>query len=269
MNSNDLKLQSDRDADSEEKDKAIYSSILEFSRQNTKSYDNSKFLKNIIDRKNNAKIFGFNDHIRALIYSQLSNQTKWINIEPKLPQIDRLFFDFNKRKILEMPADYFYNRIFNLKCGNIATKKQMESLKENIVMIEKIEYENGGLDNYFTKSPAVIIAKDLSNGKYKLKYVGYALAWEYLRNIGIDGAKPDTHMKRILGTDRLGYSNSPIASDDDVYRAVSRISASNDGALHTEIDLLLWNFCASGYGEICTAEPNCHLCPIKMFCNKR
>ena len=48
--------------------------------------------------------------------------------------------------------------------------------------------------------------KDLSEGKYKLKYVGKALAWEYLRNVGVDGAKPDTHLKRILGSNRLGYS---------------------------------------------------------------
>ena len=39
---------------------------------------------------------------------------------------------------------------------------------------------------------------------YKLHQVGEALAWEYIRNVGIDGAKPDTHIRRFLGSDRMG-----------------------------------------------------------------
>ena len=39
---------------------------------------------------------------------------------------------------------------------------------------------------------------------YKLHQVGEALAWEYIRNVGIDGAKPDTHIRRFLGSNRMG-----------------------------------------------------------------
>ena len=37
----------------------------------------------------------------------------------------------------------------------------------------------------------------------------------------------------------------------------------------TEIDFLLWHFCADKYGEICTkTNPKCNICPIKVYCKK-
>ena len=50
------------------------------------------------------------------------------------------------------------------------------------------------------------IAKLISTpSPYKLRYVGPALALEYLRNVGIRAGKPDVHVLRILGGERLGY----------------------------------------------------------------
>lgn len=54
-----------------------------------------------------------------------------------------------------------------------------------------------------------MITKMISSGKYKLKFIGYALAWKFISNVGIDGAKPDLNMRRILGRDRLGYAVNP------------------------------------------------------------
>ena len=99
------------------------------------------------------------------------------------------FFQYDKNKILSTPAEYFYTEIFALKCGNIATKKQMESLAYNIHIFEQIENDYGSLNNFYEAYPADTLAKIISSGKYKLKYIGYALAWEFLRHVGIDGAK--------------------------------------------------------------------------------
>ncbi len=41
----------------------------------------------------------------------------------KLKDIDKLFFQYEKSKILSKSPEYFYNGIFALKCGNMATKK--------------------------------------------------------------------------------------------------------------------------------------------------
>ncbi|MPN38378.1 hypothetical protein SDC9_185902 [bioreactor metagenome] len=174
---------------------------------------------------------------------------------------------YDKQKILNQAASYFYNGIFKLKCGNIATVKQMESLPYNIKMFEHIEKKHGSIDNYINNNSAMSVVHDISGGKYKLKYIGNALAWEYLRNVGVDGAKPDTHLKRILGSDRLGYSKQIIASDKDVAESVSRIAANNN-VLEVEIDALLWNFCADGYGAICQSVPKCYSCPLQVHCNK-
>ena len=96
--------------------------------------------------------------------------------------------------------------------------------------------------------------------------MGEALVWEYLRNVGIDGVKPDTHIRRFLSGNRMGAPlvASP-ASVEDVYRQVNQLSEKT-GLLKAEIDNLIWSFCAEGYGEICTAKPRCDKCPIKSKC---
>jgi GNAT superfamily N-acetyltransferase len=250
-----------------EKDKAIFQAVFDFWKSHPNRYDKDKFLNNILARKYNIKRFQLSDYIKALIYSQLSNQTRWINIEPHLDEIDSLFFYYDKNAILNTPYTYFYEGIRQLKCGNILIHKQMEALSDNIRMLEQIESDYQDIDIYFATTTAHIIVNEISSGKYKLKFVGKALAWEFLRNAGIDGAKPDIHMKRIFGAGRLGYSSKEIASDHDVILAVSRISKNNDNALLAEIDTLFWNFCASGYGAACTASPECNDCPIRGYCN--
>jgi len=243
----------------------VLDKIRDYLSVNKIDFENHELIRNIKDRRNGRK-FTFEDNIKGLIYAQLSNQTKWVNIATKLSQIDKLFFSFDKAKITQIQASYFYDGIFALKCGNIATKKQMLALHENILMLEQIEIEYGTLDHFYSTYPADEIAKLLSGGKYKLKYMGYALAWEFLRNVGVDGAKPDLHMRRIFGSDRLSYSSAAIASEDDVIRIVDGISAET-GYYKSYIDNLLWSYCADGYGEICTANPKCAVCIVKEYCN--
>ncbi len=250
----------------ESNSQVILDNIRDYLVQNGIDFENHDLIRNIKDRKN-GRVFTFDDNIKGLIYAQLSNQTKWKNIAPKLPQIDRLFFNYEKSKLLETPASYFYEGIFKLKCGNMATKKQMETLAVNIHTLERIERDYGSLDQFYSSYPADQVAKMLSNGKYKLKYIGYPLAWEFLRNIGIDGAKPDTHMCRILGADRLGYSRHAIATEHETIQIIDEMSE-NTGHLKSYIDILLWSYCADGYGEICTASPKCYKCVVSQFCNQ-
>jgi hypothetical protein len=73
-------------------------------------------------------------------------------------------------------------------------------------------------------------------------------------------------MRRILGDDRLGYSNSSIASEIEVIKIFDTI-AKNTGYLKSYLDIVLWSYCADGYGEICTANPKCDRCVIRDFCN--
>jgi hypothetical protein len=98
-----------------------------------------------------------------------------------------------------------------------------------------------------------------------MKMLGEALAWEYLRNVGIDGAKPDTHLRRFLGADRMGTGKHSPATACEVNAQVAILSEQT-GLSKAEIDNLIWSFCADGFGEICTATPHCNSCPISDWC---
>ena len=167
------------------------------------------------------------------------------------------------------PPSVFCEKIKDIKCGNRAIRAQMRSLRTHIHIFERIEVEYGSLDDFVTSENAHHIVTMLSSplSPYKLPMVGKALAWEYLRNVGIDAAKPDVHIRRFLGADRMGscLASSP-ASLADVEQKMEQL-AEETGLLKVEIDDLIWRFCAKGYGEICTASPACERCVIADRCH--
>ena len=240
-----------------------------------KNYLDSKGVKNnegfltLARERKVGRRFSLSDHIRGMIHSMLSNQTKWKRIEPHLDEIDSLFFMYNAEQILKTPPDYFSRGIFSLKCGNVSTKKQMDSLNYNISLMKNIEEKHGGIDSFVTSLPAYEIVKIFSdpNSDYKLRLFGEPLVWEYLRNVGIEGAKPDIHLRRFFGSDRMAKSKSSPASINDVLCEIEYLSKET-GFTQTEIDDLIWRYCADGYGEICTKNPNCQGCVIRYKCSR-
>lgn len=222
--------------------------------------------ENIVARTN-GRTFPLQDHIKGLIYSLLSNQRPWISLVPKLPQIDDIFFNFNVREIKKYSSSYFVSELRKIKCGNRNIKLQMHNLFLNIEKMETIEKFYGSMDNFLTSAPAFEIVKKISSptSKYKFYNLGPALAWEYLRNVGIDGAKPDIHLCRFFSKDRMGEQNSSPASVQEVFFTVKKLSELT-GLSMAEIDAVIWNFCAQGFGAVCTATPLCSECPICNYC---
>ena len=225
-------------------------------------------INEMVAKRKTGKVFSLAEHIAALIYAQLTNQTKWNRIVPHLSEIDDLFFHFDPEKIKKLPGSYFADGIFALKCGNISTKAQMDNIHKNIATMEKIASEYGSMDAFVTAAPAQQIVGLLSSGKskYKMAMLGEALAWEYIRNVGVDGCKPDTHLRRFLGSARMGSHVSAIASIEDTIRQVEALAAETNLPLST-IDNIIWSFCADGYGEVCTATPHCERCVVRSSCN--
>lgn len=217
------------------------------------------------DRKN-GKIFSFSEHLKGFIYAQLSALVSWKKIKSNLSNIDNIFCQFDKEKLKLKSADNLIAEITQIKCNNpYTTKNQMRSLKTNIETFEQIEKDFGSLDKFITHHSPLNIIKLLadSDSTYKLKYSGVALVCEYLRNMGIDVVKPDVHIKRILAPDRLNLVSSK--SDYAVIERCAQLSKLI-GISQIKIDFLLWNYCAKGYGEICTKKPKCEMCVIKKFC---
>ena len=138
-----------------------------------------------------------------------------------------------------------------------------------IATLRSIEKEYGSLDAFVISAPAHEIVKTLADykSKYKLRNMGEALCWEYLRNVGIDGAKPDVHLRRFLGSERMGKDNHVIATVPEVIDTVRRLPKES-GLSMAAIDNIVWSFCSEQYGEICGASPKCGECPVREHCHK-
>jgi hypothetical protein len=223
-----------------------------------------------------GKIYSLNEHMEAVIYALLSNQRPWKCIDENRSTIDKIFFDYDVEKIKNTEASYFINSLKKIRCGNRNINKQMNGLKDIINVLDKIKKKYGEIDNYFNNHPKVkagypyYLAKELANIKneYKLKNMGVALVCEYFGNIGIDTAKPDTHIRRMLGKNILGVSKNEEATPEEAIKYIKEI-ADEKGIFQKEVDVLLWGYCADGYGEICTKDnPKCDMCVIKNYCNK-
>lgn len=220
-----------------------------------------------VNARNNGKCFSSQEHLKGFVYAQLSALVSWKNIKAHHTELDFLFCNFEKDRLKEIAPEILIEKIRELKCYNpYTTKNQMTFLKNNIETFEKIEDKYGSLDKFITHSTPANIVKLLadSNSNYKLKYAGVALVCEYLRNVGIDIVKPDVHIKRIVGADRLNLIQSK--SDYKIIEEFRRLSA-EIGISQVKMDYLLWNYCSKGYGEICTAKPKCYECVIKEYCN--
>lgn len=213
----------------------------------------------------NGQAFGFHDHVRGLLLSQLSNQRPWKPIAQNLDRIRHIFLDYDVDALQHADPRSLANAICAIRCGNRAILEQMKALGFNIATLRRIESDYGSLDKFVTSSTPFEVAKLIStSGPYKLRYVGPALALEYLRNMGIRAAKPDVHVLRILGGERLAYFPGR-PTEREAVQLVATLAAEVD-CNATYLDNLLWLFCAVGYGNICGASPRCDICAFRNGC---
>ena len=151
--------------------------------------------------------------------------------------------------------------IKEIRCGNRGIVKQLHGLRQNIQTFERI----GDIDSYVISASPEVIATEFSRGKkYKLIQIGFALALEYLRNVGINAIKPDVHICRIIGPERLNLTEN-VPTPEEAYEALMAwATATGHNAVY--VDNLLWIFAAKDYAAICTARPRCNICLV-LDCN--
>lgn len=226
-------------------------------------FDYRKDYQVVIDHVNQRAqgiLFTLSDHISALVFSQLSNQRPWEGIAKNADNIKRIFCNFDPDRIMAMSTEQLQQIVDDLKairCGNRQIAKQIASLQANIRTLQAIAADYGNIDTYFNETPVDQVIQSLSAGKYKLKQMGVPLVSEYLRNVGMDIIKPDTHVKRILG--RLGYTKNNPATDSEAICACEEIAAEYE-MRNIEVDAILWQYCADKFFEKCTKTPNCKGC---------
>lgn len=113
----------------------------------------------------------------------------------------------------------------------------MNSLHKNIATMESIINEYGSMDAFVTSVSPLRMVEMLSSGKskYKIAMLGETLAWEYIRNVGIDGCKPDTHLRRFLANERMGTTSDTTATVNETVKQIEALSAET-GLLLSSID---------------------------------
>ncbi len=205
--------------------------------------------------------FDLSEHIRTMIYAQLSNNRPWKPIAANVNKIDKIFGDYDIHFIKDTNPAVFVEEILKIRCGNRQIRQQMLCLKENVETLQRIAQEYGSIDYYYHTEQLVTVIKSLSdaNGKYKLKWMGVPLVCEYLKGLGIEVVKPDTLLCRLLG--RLGYSPKIPASHWEAIQ-ISQEIRKEYGISQTLVDTVLWQYCAEGKFELCTAKPKCSQCKV-------
>ena len=243
-------------------------------------WDNT-FTKHQLDRRTEGGVFDLSDHIRAMVYSMLSSGITWERVESmtdlatgRITPLDDLFHQYDSDYILSCdPAD-LRDGIKGLHLASQYTKNQMAALIDvNIPKLKAIEQKHGSIDTYYEKyiidgcdMTCLIRLLSAPDSKDKLSQMGEALVAEYLKNVGYDTAKPDRHICRILGSKYLACSESEIVPVFEALDIVVDI-ARELGRPTAEVDYILWSYCASGYGEICTVKnPKCEVCKAKELC---
>jgi len=220
----------------------------------------------IVARKNGKK-FSDEEHLEGIIFSLLSSQRPWEPILHNKQNIKKIFYNFEFEYILNKDAGYFETEIRKIKCGNKSIHRQMGALSSIVEKLLFIKREFGSLDAFVCSDKPVNIAKEIStNRKYKIPELGFALALEYLRNVGIDVSKPDTQLCRLFGKARLGYSSFDEAHPNEVVRFIEQIAKKNRKS-QAEVGTTFWMLCAKDYGNICSRSPKCDRCRLCTVCN--
>lgn len=250
--------------------------------QAKKLWENT-YIKKQIDKRENGGTFTIQDHIRAMVYSMLTSGAPWNRVEPSIDietgrvlLIDEIFYQYDIDTLLNTDPMYLVERVKQHKLGTQYIKNQMVALiGTNIGKMLSLEKEYGSIDNFYqnfidTDPTLKTLVKVLSAEGKPHKYIqmGEALTAEYLKNVGYDIAKPDRHIRRILGSNVLGCSDSEIAPIYEAFDLVAEIARAT-GKRIAEVDYILWSYCANGYGEICTVnKPKCDICVVEHCKNK-
>ena len=229
-------------------------------------HNNPQTKKKIDENMNaadNGTIHSITDHVTCMILAMLTANRVYEQIKQHLDKLEVVFMHYDANKLTNVDPEQLIQSVKNIRCGNRRIKFQMYALKHNIAYLQNLQHEHGSIDAYYHSMNKYELVKTLDKN---LKEMGPPLISEYLPGIGIDIPKPDTHIRRILGSERLGFSHRKIASIQETYDIIHEFAAATSEH-ERYIDVLLWAYCAEGEKNICSANPQCEKCVIREYCN--
>lgn len=243
-------------------------------------FENTHIAKQI-EQREHGTVFSLADHIRGMVYAMLSSGISWKQVEGGIDEstgriiaLDEILYNYETDKLLSADPGDLRDKIKAHKWASQSTLKQMTGLiHTNIPKLIEFQEKHGGIDAYYQRFmeedstyQSLIANFSRADSKDKFAEMGEALTAEYLRNVGYDMSKPDRHICRILGANHLGcsdYETVPVFEAMEIVKQLALLC----GRHIAEVDYILWSYCATGYGEICTAQrPMCWVCAASDFC---
>lgn len=234
------------------------------------NYDYMNDIKELVekaDKRKKGEKFSFEEHLKALIISLLSNH-RWgdNNIRDNIDTIDEIFHNYNKNYLKVVDSSILVNELRKIHCTNPMINYQMKALSKNILILEKIEKDYGSLDDFVNKEKPNDIANMLNDGKYKMTQVGRAFAFDYLKRVGVNTCKNSSQLERLFGSRRLGVVENEIATEQQVLNIIKKIAILND-CDEIIVESIIQQFCLLRSANICGEHPNCERCKIRKYCN--
>ena len=238
-------------------------------------------VKKQIEKREQGEHFTISDHIRGMVYAMLSSGISWERVEKDIDEstgrilsIDKIFQNYDADTLLSCSVETLKEEIKVQRLAGISTNNQLKGLiPDNIKKLKQWKDTFGSIDSYYKRFiekdssyQTLIETLSQSDSENKMKQLSEALTAEYLRNVGYDLAKPDRHVRRILGNSILACSEQEIVPVFEAMEIVREIADILNRHV-AEVDYILWSYCATGYGEICTSRrPLCCDCVIRKYC---
>lgn len=224
-------------------------------------------LGNYILRTKAGKKFDKRDHCEGLLLSILSANRPWIGIQNNLGRLSEVFHNYDPDFLRAADPQSLVDQVVSIGCGNRRIVQQMNEISYNVGILDYYEKKFGDVDapmQMAVEKPLDVLWV-FSDKKSQLKFKGVAiaLAAQYMKNLGIDLTKPDVHIRRII--QRIGWT-AWLPDEMESIRICKEI-ADQYGITQTEVGTILWQYCATGYLEICGANPLCDKCKAKGNCH--
>jgi hypothetical protein len=207
--------------------------------------------------------------LQGLLLAFLSAMTDWRKIQAARGELAHAvdtwdpahFATLTNSRLLRL-ENWFLKR----RLGSVLLRKQLEWMRASAGILVQMGRETGGVDAFLgqrKKSHDLALMLGDPKSNWKLPGMGVPLAAEFLKNLGFDDFKPDRHLIRMLGPQRLALCGK---SDASSIRRWGIQAAQNAGLLAAELDQMLWLYCARGYGNVCSANPKCQKCLMRRKC---
>lgn len=249
--------------------KDMYNKIIETLNEHNADWK-LKLEEEISQSKTRFEDLNDTDIFERLSFAIMSAQAKWNTIGKHEKEIKNILLGFKINQVANLSDDEvneIYRKLMSLENPKIASrllKKHLFAIRNNAVKLKNLFPKQGSFKAFiwqFKIDRRGLKHKIVYPNGYKMEGVGEVIFDEFEKYIGIPGIKPDTHVVRLFH--RLGLSKSECG-----IKEIAEEWADALGFELTELDNVLWYFCADKYGEICTKKnPKCDLCRLRgVYC---